>query len=222
MSKPNRALIVMAQRPEPGVTKTRLVPRLSPEEAARFYECLLLDTLDLARSVPGVVPFVAVTPIGAGDYFRDVAPDFAQVLQSGATLGPRLDSVLSHCLEDGYDQVSAIGSDVPTLPLAHVVEAFDLLDDEAVDVVLGPSEDGGYHLIGWKHSYPRLVREVQMSTARVLHDTLALAESDGIRVALLPSWYDVDEPADLQRVRAELGADGPKARHTRRFFEQTP
>ena len=210
----------MAKRPEPGVTKQRLVPRLSPDEAARIYECFLLDTLDLARSLSDVKSFVAVLPVQADAYFRRIAPDISRVTQVGETLGERLDHVLTHCLTAGFDHVAAIGSDVPTLPAWHVTKAFDLLADEAVDMVLGPSEDGGYHLIAWKRPYPRLVRPVQMSTSRVLADTLDLAKSDGVRVALLPRWYDIDKPEDLERLEAEIRSGSPLASHTSRFFER--
>ncbi len=220
MTGPRRALVVMAKEPESGVTKTRLVPRLTPGAAARLYQCFLLDALDLARSIPGVTPFVAVSPPGAGPYFRRLAPDVAQVQQVGATLGERLDHVLTECLAAGFDHVAAMGSDVPTLPSDHVVEAFDILAGHRADVVIGPSDDGGYHLVGWSHPHPALVREVEMSTPRVVADTLALAAAHGVRVALLPNWYDVDRPEDLDRLTAELRSGTTVGRHTRAFLEQ--
>ena len=220
MRRPRRALIVMAKRPEPGATKKRLAPPLTPDSAAQLYECFLLDTLDFARSLPDVKPFVAVLPVQPDAYFRDIAPDVEQVQQLGKNLGERLDHVLTHCLAAGFDHVAAIGSDVPTLPAWHVTEAFDLLTNEAVDMVLGPSEDGGYHLIAWKRPYPQLVRPVQMSTSRVLNETLDLAKSEGVRVALLPKWYDIDEPEDLERLKREIRSGSPLARHTSRFFER--
>jgi glycosyltransferase A (GT-A) superfamily protein (DUF2064 family) len=85
--------------------------------------------------------------------------------------------------------------------------------------VLGPAEDGGYYLIGLKRPAPRLLREVRMSTPTVLADTLAIAAEAGLRVALLPMWYDVDDVASLARLRAELAsADAGVAPATRRFL----
>lgn len=220
MSKARRALIVMAKKPRAGDTKTRLMPHLTPEEAALLYECLLLDTLDLARAVPEVVPYVAVSPVEAAAYFHRIAPDVAQVPQQGESLGERLDNVLTTLLTAGFGQVAAVASDVPTLPVSHVTQAFERLADDTVDVVLGPSEDGGYHLIAWKRPHPRLVREVQMSTPKVLKDTLDLAAADRVRVALLPGWHDVDVPADLDRLEVEVRQGAPLHRHTRRFFER--
>jgi uncharacterized protein len=89
------------------------------------------------------------------------------------------------------------------------------------DVVLGPCEDGGYYLIGLKRPQPRLLREVQMSTPHVVRDTLALAEQLDLKVALLPTWYDVDTVAELDRLRSELrNAPAHVAHHTRAFLAE--
>jgi hypothetical protein len=108
-------------------------------------------------------------------------------------------------------------SDSPTLPAANLQTAFTALDE--VDVVLGPCDDGGYYLIGLKQPAPRLLREVQMSTPRVVADTLALASEEGLRVKLLPTWYDIDDVSTLNRLMAELAhAPALVAPHTRAFF----
>jgi glycosyltransferase A (GT-A) superfamily protein (DUF2064 family) len=86
--------------------------------------------------------------------------------------------------------------------------------------VLGPCEDGGYYLIGLRRPQPRLLREVRMSTPDVLRDTLAIAAELGLRVAMLPTWYDVDTAAELARLCEELRAAPPEiAMHTRGFLE---
>lgn len=214
-----RALIVMAKRPFPGQTKTRLTPFLSPVAAAELYSCFLQDTLDLVRSVSGVTPFIAFAPETAVAYFQQLAPDFNLVPQQGDTLGERLDSVLTHCLEAGYDQVAAINSDGPTLPAVYLSRAFDALDIADVDVVLGGCEDGGYYLIGWKERLAPLVRDVPMSTATVFDDTVALAAEMGVNTAILPTWYDVDAIADLARVAADIQRQPHVAAHTQGFLE---
>ncbi len=217
-----KALLVMAKRPFPGRTKTRLTPLLTPAEAAELYACFLRDALNLARAAPGVTPFIAYAPSDQETeaYFRDLAPDFALIPQMGATLGERLDYALRHCLQHGYAQVAAMNSDSPTLPSAYLAQAFAHLDDPATDVVLGPCEDGGYYLIGWKRPLPRLVQEVEMSTKHVLADTLAIADKENLTVSLLPAWYDVDSAAELARIQAELQAGLSEARHTARFLRQ--
>jgi rSAM/selenodomain-associated transferase 1 len=218
--RPKRAnaLLIMAKRPTPGRTKTRLVPPLTPEQAAALYECFLQDTLELARQVPDVQPVVVYTPANAEAYFTDLAPDFECTPQKGPDLGARLDNALTHYLSRGFQCVAAINSDGPTLPLAYLKQAFERLREEA-DVVLGPTDDGGYYLIGLKRPAPRLLREVRMSTPHVTVDTLALAVEEELRVVLLPNWYDVDDVESLMRLKAALATAPPHtARHTQAFL----
>lgn len=215
-----RALLIMAKRPSPGQTKTRLCPPLSPERAADLYACFLADVVDRARAaaalVEGLVPAIAYTPAEARDYFAALAPDFELVPQTGATLGERLDAILSGALARGYEQVAAINSDSPSLPATYLAEAFAALDDPTIDVVFGPCEDGGYYLIGLKQPRPRLVLDVRMSTADTLADTLRIAAEERLRVGLLRPWYDVDSAAELER----LTVDPDLGRHTREFLRR--
>jgi rSAM/selenodomain-associated transferase 1 len=183
--------------------------------SASLYECFLRDTLDLVRQVPGVQPVVAYLPAEAGAYFADLAPDFEQVPQTGSELGSRLDNALTAYFRRGYERVVIMNSDGPTLPQAWLRVAFEALQGDA-DIVLGPCDDGGYYLIGLRRPAPRLFREVRMSTPQTAADTLALAREEGLRVHLLPAWYDVDEAVGLARLANELAtAPAGVARHTR-------
>jgi rSAM/selenodomain-associated transferase 1 len=193
----------MAKHPVAGQTKTRLSPPLSPHQAATLYECFLQDTLDLMRRLPGTRPVIVYWPAMAKAYFVQLAPDFELLLQEGPDLGSRLDNALTHYFDRGFQKVVIMNSDSPTLPAAYLESAFALLTDNT-DVVLGPSDDGGYYLIGLKCPAPRLLREVRMSTPNVAADTLALAAAEGLRVKLLPAWYDVDNATALTRLAAEL------------------
>ena len=209
------ALIVVAKRPAPGQTKTRLSPPLKPEQAARLYEAFLLDTLDLVRSVPRTRPLIAYLPQAERGYFTALAPDFGLLLQRGSNLGERLDNALTECLTNGCEQAVIMDSDSPTLPAEYLAQAFDALAAGA-DGVLGACDDGGYYLIGLRRPAPRLLREVQMSTPSVVRETLALAEAENLQMAQLPMWYDVDTVWDLERLRAELGRLPPeRGAHTR-------
>jgi rSAM/selenodomain-associated transferase 1 len=216
----DRALIVMAKEPLPGGTKTRLCPPLSDQQAADLYRCFLLDTLELMQRVESVQPVVSYLPDEAVSFFRTLAPpDFELIPQVGADLGERLDNVLTHFLENGYRQAVVMDSDSPSLPLDYVRHAFRELDDPDVDVVLGPCEDGGYYLIGLKSPRPVLFRGVAMSTSTVMAETLARAEQQGLRVACLPRWYDVDTYEDLVRLIDELSSQPRNvAQHTRTFL----
>ncbi len=221
-----KALLVVAKRPAPGRTKTRLTPPLTPEQAAALYECFLQDTLAIMRQVPdfviGVEPIIAYLPAAESSYFAELAPDFAQIVQEGNDLGERLDNALTHYLHQGYGMAVIMNSDGPTLPPEHLAAAFTTLAGET-DVVLGPCEDGGYYLIGLKQPVPHLLREVRMSTPQVMADTLKLATEAGLRVTLLPTWHDIDEIADLQRLATEIASTPAHvAPHTRAFLTAHP
>jgi uncharacterized protein len=215
-------LLTVAKRPAFGQTKTRLTPPLSPAQATALYECFLCDTVELMRRTPAVQQVIAFLPPAERAYFAELAPDFELIEQRGVDLGARLDNALTHFLQQGYQRAVVMDSDSPTLPAATLRAAFDALAGEA-DVVLGPCDDGGYYLIGLKRPAPRLLREVQMSTPRVTTDTLALAKAEGLRVALLPTWYDIDEEPSLVRLLNELATSADElACHTRAFFAANP
>jgi hypothetical protein len=213
-------LLVVAKRPTPGGAKTRLCPPLTTSQAAGLYECFLRDTLEIMRRVPGVQRTIGFLPEDAGAYFRGLAPDMSLTPQRGETLGERLDHLLSGALSAGAERAVVMDSDSPTLPAGYVRQAFELLAE--ADVVLGPTQDGGYYLIGMKAPHHHLLQRVQMSTPHVLSDTLALAADAGVSVALLPAWYDVDTLDDLDQLRSEVAeaTDGIAA-FTRRWLSQT-
>lgn len=216
----HRALMVMAKKPLAGRTKTRLSPPLSGQQATDLYRCLLLDTLELMKRVEGVRPIIAYLPSDAEPFFRRFAlPGFDFVPQVGEDLGERLDNVLTHCLQMGYNRAVVMDSDSPTLPLDYLRQAFRELDDPTVDVVLGPCEDGGYYLIGLKSPCPALFRGIVMSTPTVTAETLERAQEQGLRVACLSQWYDVDTSEDLERLIEELRSQpNHLAQHTRGFL----
>jgi len=194
----------MAKQPRPGYTKTRLVPPLSLEQAASLYEAMLLDIIDRLVARGDCDPAIAIDATDSAEWFRAVAPNVQQVVQLGDALGDRLEAVLGQCLDLGYEAAVAISSDSPDLPSTHLDAALVLLADDATDIVLGPTEDGGYYLIGWKQQWAPVVTEVTMSTPDVLADTLAIAERVGARVQLAPTWYDVDDADDLARLQQGL------------------
>jgi rSAM/selenodomain-associated transferase 1 len=217
----DRALLVVAKQPVPGQTKTRLCPPLTHAQAADLYECFLRDTLDTMRTVMKVKAIIGYLPDDAQEYFRQLAPDMELIGQLGETLGERLDHLLKVTLNNGFQQAVIMDSDSPTLPASYLIQAFDQLAE--ADVVLGPTRDGGYYLIGAKRPQSQLVRQVQMSTPHVLSDTLKLAKAIGTTIALLPIWYDVDNISDLFHLDREIKhqADKGIAPATRQWLEQT-
>ena len=136
-------------------------------------------------------------------------------------LSERLNYATTHALMHGYDQVVIMDSDSPTLPPENLIRSFTALGE--ADVSLGPCDDGGYYLIGLKQPAPPLFLNVTMSTDHVTQDTLAQARAAHLTVALLPTCYDIDYVADLQRLAAELTTLAPSiASHTRSFLARYP
>ncbi len=204
------ALIVFAKLPAPGRVKTRLTPPLTPEEAAELYRCMLLDTLAKVRSLLQVQRFLFYQDDPAAlQYFQGIAPDFVSLPQQGGDLGARMAGAFREVLSRGHRRMVIVGTDAPDLPVDYLHQAFRALADDAVDVVFGPSTDGGYYLLALKAVPDCLFTGIAWSTGTVLAESLARAEEAGLRVRLLPEWHDVDTPADLQReglVRAGNGA----------------
>jgi len=214
----SNALIVVAKRPAPGRTKTRLSLPLTPELASALYECFLRDTLDQMKQVQDAHHVIAY--LDEPDYFQRLAPDFELIPQNGHDLGERLDNALTSYLSRGCEHTVIMDSDSPTLPPDYLLQAFSVLSDGA-DVVLGPCDDGGYYLIEIKKPTPRLLREVQMSTPTVTEDTIALAKEDRLNLVTLPVWYDVDDVKSLSRLLEEIDYhDSATAKHTRQFLLQ--
>ena len=212
----------MAKEPLAGQVKTRLCPPLSPDEASELYRCFLLDKIKQVRAVAGAQPVVAFAPEDCREIFRTLAPDFSLLPQQGPDLGSRLAGILERLLASSRAGALAIDGDTPTLPTALLQQAVDALTDPGIDVVVGPTEDGGYYLIGLRAPRPELFVEMPWSTSAVLRETTTRAERRGLRLVQLPSWHDVDTPEDLDRLRAELaGTDESVAPHTRRFLQRS-
>lgn len=206
------AVAVMARVPGAGLVKSRLHGTLTPAQATSLYRCFLLDRLDALAAVPGIARVVAFTPAEAHAEMAALAPTgFRLVPQEGRDLTERLTGLLGRLLGEGHPAALAMDSDSPTLPMAYVAEAARALAAAEADVVVGPSDDGGYYLIGVRAPRPELFAAIPWSTSEVLAATLARAGALGLGVRLLPAWFDVDTEADLRRLRAELsaGAAGP-------------
>lgn len=210
VTKRRQALFVMAKDPRAGQVKTRLCPPLTPELAARLYQCFLSDVLDLVAGVPGVDPVVAFSPVEAhGEFARLTSGRFRLVPQTGADLGARLENTFRVLFQQGYERVAAVSTDSPDLPMQYLADAFARLNE--APVVLGPCPDGGYYLIGLSRLIPELFRRMPWSTERVVSETEARARRLGVNAARLPEWHDVDTAADLDRLMRNLVGDGRSA-----------
>lgn len=221
MSRP--AVIVMAKAPRAGEAKTRLAPPLTRAEAALLASCFFADTVALARSftvalarsfnaevVVAYAPAdgratleeaLRVTPRGASP------SDVRWLEQRGEDLGERLAGVVARAAALDLSPLVVVGADSPTLPPAFLNSALEELACGRAEVALGATEDGGYYAVGMREPAPGLFDRVEWSTPRAYAQTAANAARLGLRLLELPAWYDVDTPADLLRLRAELSSD---------------
>jgi uncharacterized protein len=216
------AVAIMAKAPEPGQVKTRLCPPLSHREAAQLYQCFLVDKIAQVNGLQEAAPVVSYTPYESKPVFKDLTPPhFALIPQRGDDLGARLLFTFDQLFRQGYTQVIVIDSDTPTLPTAYLEEALKLIAAHENDVVLGPTEDGGYYLIGLRQSHRELFERMPWSTSQVFPETRRRCQQSGLTVTCTESWYDVDTAEDLTRLMGSLDhlQDG-LARQTRQFLRR--
>ena len=201
-------IIVFVKNPVPGQVKTRLIPHLSAEQAASLYQAFLVDWCNALSTISAAHRVIAYTPPeGLNALQTLIGKDLVYIPQQGATLGERLIAAAQWACDRDYTKFLFVGSDSPTLPIRYVERAFDLL--ELRDVVIGPSVDGGYYLIGFsKHgaslSIPTIFEEITWSTDVVFRETLRKIQGVNARLGLLPPWYDVDTPTGLQLLQDHL------------------
>jgi rSAM/selenodomain-associated transferase 1 len=225
------ALAVMTKAPQAGRVKTRLVPPLTPEDAAELNKCFLRDTAAVISSAcsgglrppnsandrlhPGAhrAPLqccgIAVyTPVGAESSYDGILPaDFSLLPQRGDKFGERLYFAAEDLFRCGFESVCLIDSDSPTVSAKNFTEAVELLSTSDDRVVLGPSDDGGYYLLGLKEAHRHLFEQIDWSTERVLDQTIQRATEIGLEAKLLPTGYDVDDAPSLRRLCDELLGD---------------
>jgi len=194
-----------------GQVKTRLCPYLSPAQAAALYECLLSDIVGKMERFTEADAWLAFAP-GGEDYFHQNYFDKRLLAQRGQDLGERLHHVFVDLFRMNYKQVLIADSDSPTVPLSSIKRAYEWLSKDNCDVVLGPSEDGGYYLVGLRRAAKELFRAIPWSTQAVLDLTLEHAKTAHLRVALLPRAYDIDVKEDLNRLQQDF-VTSVEARH---------
>jgi len=206
------AIAVFAKAPVPGRVKTRLVPPLTPEEAAAVARACLETTL--RRFVPALDAPITLFLDGEADRTLQTLVESLAVPivpQVGADLGARLVEAFRSLREGGAARAVVLGSDSPTIDVTWIARAIASLDTH--DAVIGPTEDGGYYLIALRAEVPELFRDIPWSTGSVARATLERASALGIAVDVLPVWYDVDDIATLRRALAEGGEHFPESIH---------
>ena len=219
-SSSDRVLVIMAKAPRLGTVKTRLTPSLSPAAVTDFYCCLLEDTLALARSLKGADVEVAVMcpASDVNDLAQLAGSAVSVVAQTGEGLAAGLTSVFAHFAEGHQRRTIAFNSDSPHLPRAVLEDAFETL--AVHDVVVGPTHDGGYYLVGAKASHPGLFAGDGMGTSSALETLLSRARALGLSVGLADRFYDIDTVDDLNRLASELRLAPARAPRTAQWLKE--
>jgi rSAM/selenodomain-associated transferase 1 len=222
------ALAVMAKAPRAGKVKTRLVPPLTYEQSAALNVCFLRDTTENIVAIEGAAGLISYTPVGDESLFDGLLPEgFALIAQRGDAFGERLLAAAEDILSCGFGAVCLIDSDSPTVPAEAFAQAVAELAKPGDRVVLGPSDDGGYYLIGLKKAHAEPFERITWSTATVCAETCERVTDAGLELVLLPTWYDVDDGATLAVLREELldgvcpefaTVAGYRAGHTKKFL----
>ena len=191
-------LIVFTRYPEPGKTKTRLIPVLGAEGAATLQRQMTEHKLADVKKLQAVSKLSVEVHFAGGNeqLMQDwLGSSISYQQQSEGDIGCRMASAFEASFKAGMNHVVVIGTDCPDLNASLLVEAFQSLEQH--DLVLGPAEDGGYYLIGLRRLIPELFTGISWSTAEVLQQTQSIAQKFGLAVAYLPRLNDVDRPEDL-------------------------
>jgi uncharacterized protein len=214
----DRVLVIMAKAPKPGSVKTRLAPSLSPAAVTAFYGCLLDDTLALARSLSDVEVAIMCPDSDVNELAQLAGSEVSVVAQKGDGLAAGLTSVFAQFSDDHQRRVIAFNSDSPHLPRSILEGAFETL--AAHDVVVGPTHDGGYYLVGAKASHPTLFGGDGMGTSSALERLLSRVRDLELSVGVAAPFYDIDVADDLTRLAEELRLAPARAPRTAAWLKE--
>jgi uncharacterized protein len=214
----DRTLVIMAKAPRTGRVKTRLANSLPVEAVTAMYTCLLKDTIALAHSLPNVNVAIMCPGPDVEELARLAGTETRVVAQQGKGLAAALTSVFAQFAAQGSQRVIAFNSDSPHLPVSVLASAFALLGPH--DVVVGPTFDGGYYLVGANASHAALFQGDGMGTGSALETLLARARSLQLSVGFTDHFYDIDLEDDLTRLAAELRLAPHRAPRTAGWLEE--
>src|SRR6202011_3108516 len=209
-------LVIMAKAPKPGVVKTRLAQSLPFAAVVELYRCLLDDTMALARSLDDVQVAIMCPASDVEDLSRTVGDSIPIVAQSGDGLAAGLTSVFAHFAAAGHRRIVAFNSDSPHLPPSVLKSAFRALAQR--DVVIGPTHDGGYYLVGATVPHPGLFAGDGLGTTNAYEALLGRVRALGLSVSLTDPFYDIDVAEDLSRLAGELESVPARAPRTAQWL----
>lgn len=201
-------IAIMAKASRPGLTKTRLVPPLTYEEAAFLNTAFLQDvagTVSTASRMADIAGYAAYGPQNSGDFFREHLPSEITAFECWTgSLTSDLLHAMNRLFENGHGAACVMNSDSPTLPPSILAEAAGALIERPGRLVLGRSSDGGFYFLGARALHPALFEGIEWSTDEVAEHVLSKARGLKLDICELPVWYDVDDVICLQRLIEDL------------------
>ncbi|NNE98639.1 MAG: glycosyltransferase [Pyrinomonadaceae bacterium] len=211
-------VIIMVKVPVGGDVKTRMQPYISKAQSAELATALLKDAEERVAST-NCEPIIAYTPAHHKKRLKAILPQqHILIEQEGTDLGERMHRAFEYAFQVGFESVVMIGTDSPTFPREFIARAFRKLGTGS-DIVIGESEDGGFYLLGLKSAGPGIFDGVEWGSPRAFAQTKRNAEMQKLLLDFLPIWYDVDLPADLERLKHELVQNPDLAPHTSEWLK---
>jgi uncharacterized protein len=215
-----RCAILFVKLPEKGRVKSRLARHVGEEAALGLYEIMVLDAIDMLKR--GRFPFrICYTPPDARSRITEwLGPEHDYLPQTGDDLGDRMDEAFTRVFSTAVEEALLIGSDIPELTTGIIEEAFAAL--ERNDAVIGPADDGGYYLVGFRKNTftPGIFHDMVWSTSTVFRITMDRLHEASRKVHILPELTDVDTIEDLKKLLSQIKGPASAPSRTRSFLEQ--
>jgi len=200
----NGYALIFAKFPQSGLVKTRMVPPLTDDQAAKLHRLCLQSVCERVSANNNTKPILVFTPDHQLESFQNIVSDHVDDYwpQGGGDLGERLIRAINHAFSQNADHVILLGADSPTLPIEILTQTIEKLTHH--DAVIGPCDDGGYYLLAMNKPQPELFRDIDWGSDKVADQTKARAAHTTIDLFELASWYDIDRYDDLVRAQSDL------------------
>lgn len=200
----NGYALIFAKYPQPGLVKTRMVPPLTDDQAAKLHRLCLQSVCERVSANNNTKPILVFTPDHQLESFQNIVSDHVDDYwpQGGGDLGERLIRAINHAFSQHADHVILLGADSPTFPIEILTQTIEKLTHH--DAVIGPCDDGGYYLLAMTRPQPELFRDIDWGSDKVADQTKERAAYAAIDLFELASWYDIDRYDDLVRAQSDL------------------
>jgi len=200
----NGYVLIIAKFPQPGLVKTRMVPSLTDDQAAKLHRVCLHSVCERVSANKNTKPILVFTPDNQLESFQHFVSDHVDDYwpQGGGDLGVRLIRAINHAFSQNAERVILLGADSPTLPIEILPQTIEKLTHH--DAVIGPCDDGGYYLLAMTSPQPELFRDIDWGSDKVADQTKERAVHSAIDLYELASWYDIDRYDDIVRAQDDL------------------